>query len=72
MTTNLEDVLLCEHIDYALMSFIDHHGPWPVDVNFTYPDGKRNTFKCCLYRYLNDLSLRSDTWDCYEEEPEAI
>ena len=73
--TDLEDMLTCQQIDFLLAKYQDMHGPWPVDIKFycwKNGDRYRDVFKSCFYRRLHQLSVRSDTWDCYEEEPEAI
>ena len=66
MTDSLFDILTIQQIAHVLDRYSDVHGPWPININFTTPDGKRDTFKCCLYLQLHNMSLRSDTSDCYD------
>ena len=66
MTDSLFDILTIQQVLHVLDRHADVHGPWPININFTTPDGKRHTFKCCLYRQLHNMSVRSDTSDCYD------
>ena len=64
----LSDFLTCEQIDFLLGKYHDVHGPWPVSINFwDQKYNRRDTFKCCFYRRLHELSLRSDQWDHYDD-----
>ena len=60
MTDSLFDILTIQQTAYVLDHHRRLHGPWPININFTTPDGKRHTFKCCLYRQLHAISSLDD------------
>ena len=65
MTDSLFDFLTIQHTAYVLDQYRNVHGPWPININFTTPDGKRNTFKCCLYRQLHAISSTDDAYELF-------
>lgn len=56
---DLRDFLTIQHTAYVLDQYRDVHGPWPISINFA-KDGKRDTFKCCLYRQLHAIASTDD------------